>query len=663
MKHPILKKFFISTLLVIGTFISSTAIAASTGTIDPNNAGFYKAAFLDSSAVSDTAINFGKFTTQSQYNITVSDTQIRGYAWGASVGYIVTNCLDTTSGCSTANGNFKIANANGVLSGYAWGENTGWINFGPFTSPSISTVKIDSTGNFGGTLGAAGYAWSQNYGWIIFDCTNSNTCVNTDWRVAVTPPSGGGGSGTGTLSGGGFPPGYTPPGTTPTTPTNPTTPTTPTGPTTPPITPATPGTTDNGTPGNGTGIGNGVTPEQPNQPPAGGNSGGPNQSPTGTSTQPTSNPSQSGGGPGLFDNGITLPPAFVESITTITSSIGTSLKGLGNAFAPLATGVIGFARTPIGSTTSKLASAFGIILTLISAIAIALISSPFTWADLLMLPLSLWNLLLIIFGFKRRHHPWGTVYDSVTKQPIDPAYVVLTDLNGNEVATSITDIDGRYGFSVPPGSYKIIASKTNFNFPSMKLAGQSKDELYDQLYFGEVIEIKEDGEVITKNIPMDQLNFDWNEFAKTEQKRLSYYKRSDVTIARISNFFFAIGFIIATISLISAHTLYNSIIFVIYVVLFLVKQYVPQFKSKGSISDAISDDPLPFAILRVLSTVTGQEISHKVADRIGSYYCLVPNGTYNVTIDKKNADASYTKMVVPYPVTVKEGYLRKDFKV
>ena len=88
------------------------------------------------------------------------------------------NCSDTTSGCSTTNGNFKVINdGNGSLSGYAWGENTGWINFGPFSTPGISTVKIDTiNGNLGGTLGNAGYAWSQNYGWIVFDCSNSSTC-------------------------------------------------------------------------------------------------------------------------------------------------------------------------------------------------------------------------------------------------------------------------------------------------------------------------------------------------------------------------------------------------------------------------------------------------------------------------------------------------------
>jgi hypothetical protein len=134
-------------------FFSSIAVASSTGTIDPNNVGDFFAQFLNTSVVSDVDINFGKFADEPQYNITVSDTALDGYAWGSSVGYIVMNCADTTSGCSATNGNFKVANdGQGNLSGYAWGEGTGWINFGPFTDPDISTVKIDSTtGNFEGS--------------------------------------------------------------------------------------------------------------------------------------------------------------------------------------------------------------------------------------------------------------------------------------------------------------------------------------------------------------------------------------------------------------------------------------------------------------------------------------------------------------------------------
>ncbi|MEI6022218.1 MAG: hypothetical protein WCQ32_00005, partial [bacterium] len=187
------KTFFI--ILFLSAIISTAVYASSTiGVIDPANVGNYKAALLSDPGfgASDLTINFGKFTDPAvaQYNIIVTSTELHGFAWGGSVGWIVTNCANTTSGCSSTNGNFKVAVSDtGILSGYAWGQNTGWINFGPFTNPAISQIKIGTDGKFGGTLGSAGYAWGQNIGWIVFDCTNPNTCVQTDFSYVKPSPN------------------------------------------------------------------------------------------------------------------------------------------------------------------------------------------------------------------------------------------------------------------------------------------------------------------------------------------------------------------------------------------------------------------------------------------------------------------------------------------
>ena len=119
---------------------------------------------------------------------------------------------------------------------------------------------------------------------------------------------------------------------------------------------------------------------------------------------------------------------------------------------------------------------------------------------------------------------------------------MLTDLDGNEVSTSITDIAGRYGFLMAPGSYRMVANKTNYEFPSKRLAGQIADELYGNLYFGSDINVDEQNAVIAKNIPMDPVNFDWNEYAKTQNKKLmKFYSRFDVWFMRIINFLFILG--------------------------------------------------------------------------------------------------------------------------
>ncbi len=634
--------FFISTLLLVAGLAH-----AATGVIDPNNNGSYQALIENTDLGADTTINFGKFTTQSAYNITVSDSELRGFAWGEGVGWIVTNCADTTSGCSVTNGNFKITNDGaGNLSGYAWGENTGWINFGPFSNTAISTVQIDG-GEFGGTLGSAGYAWAQNYGWIKFDCSSPTSCVETDWEE----DSGGGGGGGGTtyctdpaaINYGGIAPcRYLPPPTCATDPslcppeesceTNPALcpPPPPTCETNPSLCVPPPDACT-------------LHPETCTPPPC--------TDPNGCTPPPIDTCATN---PDLC----TPPPSYCQLHPEecfppkVPTPLETGVGKTGGAIREFSETAV---ATIIGAASVVAAGA--------AALATIFIANPFSLYDLFLILARLWSLLLVAFGLKKRSQPWGVVYDSITKQPIDPAYVVLLDAQGNEVATSITDIEGRYGFSVPAGTYTIIANKTNYEFPSKKLAGKVGDELYGDLYFGGQIIVATEGGIIAKNIPLDRTNFDWNQYAKEEQGRLRSFKRTDVTLARISNIAFVIGLAITALTVIYARSTFNTILLGVYLLMFIGKIVGFRLKSKGSVADNVTGSPLPFSIVRVISTATDREVLHKVADARGHYYILLPNGEYKVVIDRKNADESYTPHHVGAAVSVTKGFLKKEFKV
>lgn len=134
----------------------------------------------DCTVTATSAVNFGKFSTNSDYNVTVKNTELTGYIWGESFGWVVLNCVNTTSGCNDQNNRFKVANnGSGNLSGYAWGESTGWVNFGPFANNTTTPVYINGSGEFNG------YAWTQNFGWIKFDCSQADYCVKTTWKKPV----------------------------------------------------------------------------------------------------------------------------------------------------------------------------------------------------------------------------------------------------------------------------------------------------------------------------------------------------------------------------------------------------------------------------------------------------------------------------------------------
>ncbi|MDE2030786.1 MAG: carboxypeptidase regulatory-like domain-containing protein [Patescibacteria group bacterium] len=316
---------------------------------------------------------------------------------------------------------------------------------------------------------------------------------------------------------------------------------------------------------------------------------------------------------------------------------------------------------------AKRASSIMITAGIISGIALSLVTSVFTTptslSDIFNLPVRLWSLLLSALGFKKRRRPWGTVYDSVTKEPLDPAYVALLDLQGKEVATSITDIDGRYGFLAPAGQYRMVAHKTNYLFPSDKMKDKSSDELYEDLYFGDIINVNEDEGVIIKNIPMDAINFDWNEFAKQDQRLMKFYSRRDIWIVRISSALFYFGLLLTIIAVVGLPNVYNIATLVAYMVLLVFKNVTISPSSLGTVVFSENGNPVSFAIMRIFRADDNYEVAHKIVNKTGKYYCIVPNGTYYVEIEKKNLDATYSLIYTSGPIIVKKGHINNKFKV
>jgi len=318
-------------------------------------------------------------------------------------------------------------------------------------------------------------------------------------------------------------------------------------------------------------------------------------------------------------------------------------------------------QTSVGDISTKTVTTVGIAgggTALVSSLTTSLLS----FSEFFLTFFRLWSLLLSALGLRKRREPWGTVYDSVTKQPLDPAYVVLYDKSGNEVATSITDLDGRYGFLAPPGIYRMVAKKTNYIAPSLHLHGKERDELYDNLYFGEDIELGT-SKAIARNIPMDPQGFDWNEFAKRDKNIMKFHHPRKKLIAQISNGLFVAGIILSIGLFIVKPDIYNIGILVLYV--FLIGLRFIKFKPKsfGVMKDKLGGLPLSFAIVRVYSKSTGKEIFHRVADQYGHYYCLLAKGDYYITIEKKNSDESYSLVYTSDVISVKTGIINQDFTI
>lgn len=293
--------------------------------------------------------------------------------------------------------------------------------------------------------------------------------------------------------------------------------------------------------------------------------------------------------------------------------------------------------------------------------ALAVTGQINSFYDLYLFVIHFWSLLLRALGLKRRFKPWGVVYDSITKRPLDPAYVVVRRGNG-DAATAITDLDGRYGFFLPPATYALVANKTHYRFPSLKLRGKNRDELYENLYFGEAF-MTGSGEVINRNIPLDPVAFDWNEFAKQQQGFFILHSRRERRRTMIYNTLFGLGLSLAVYQLLFRPNVINLTLPVLYLGVFLLK-YVWRARHRAvAVRRTATGLPVPFAIIRAFVPGVDQQVKSVVADALGRFFLLTPPGEYYLTVEEKLPDETYQKIYQSAPLKLDKGTLTKDLVV
>ncbi len=270
---------------------------------------------------------------------------------------------------------------------------------------------------------------------------------------------------------------------------------------------------------------------------------------------------------------------------------------------------------------------------------------------------------LTFLGIKKKSYIWGTVFDADTLIGLDPAYVVLHDASGAEIDTRITDINGRYGFTVEnPGTYYISANKVDYGWPSRKLAGKQSHEIYDKLYFGEPIVIEKPGDVIAKDIPMDALKINWNEIAKNERGYVSKWVKKDIWTNRLSGVLFTSGFLIALVALFSSPTTFNFVMLGVYaLILVLRRAHILKPSYKAALVSKTDKFPIPFAVIKVFS-LAGVQVARAVSNQLGRYFLLVSPGRYYVTIERKNPAGVYEKIYQSEPFAAKK-IINKTFKM
>jgi len=269
----------------------------------------------------------------------------------------------------------------------------------------------------------------------------------------------------------------------------------------------------------------------------------------------------------------------------------------------------------------------------LAALALANLVAAAGLANLGSLLSGLWNAFtepFLLFAGRRRRC-WGVVYNGATKVPVDLALVRLLDARtGQLVSTRVTDRKGRFAFITKTGSFRITVTKAGFKFPSKRVEGRTHDAGYEDLYFGENLEIADEKTVITVSIPVDPVG----EAATVETQKgaIGRYLRR-----RLSVIIALIGPVLAVICVWISPNIYTISILILHIIIlafFARIVFGQKVKPWGRVYDAKTGKPIGLAVVRIFSKRYGDLLETQVTDRKGRFGFLVGPETYRVTAEK-----------------------------
>lgn len=295
--------------------------------------------------------------------------------------------------------------------------------------------------------------------------------------------------------------------------------------------------------------------------------------------------------------------------------------------------VIKFAQSPIVErATSQVAAP--------SLVSIAVVN-----AAAAIPALNLWTYLQylltqpFLFFKRRKRKAWGVVYNAFTKLPLDLAIVRLHDSKTKRVVrTLVTDKQGRYVLFASQGEFVLTVTKIGFQFPSVYLKGRKEDEAHVDLYFGEKFEVKQDGQAVVYNIPMDPVE------KKSSLRRLIFAR----AVKGLQYGLALTGIVFTAISLIIAPSVKMGLFLALHIALFclFIRLAKPaRFKKWGVAKDVKTGKVLKNAIVRLFEPEYSKLLGTQITDAKGRYAFLVGRNIYYLTFEKAGYKTLRTKNI------------------
>jgi len=222
---------------------------------------------------------------------------------------------------------------------------------------------------------------------------------------------------------------------------------------------------------------------------------------------------------------------------------------------------------------------------------------------------------------RRKYKTWGTVFNSITKNPLDLSSVRLIDSNTKKVIKSaVTGKNGNYLFLTPPGVYELEASKQSFSFPSV--FGKDNPENY----LGGSVDVKNKEVVIDKQVPLDP---DEGKPSVGRFKLKKWQRRIGRTVGYIAPF-------LSALALLFVRSWWVWVLVAVHVVLLIIFLRLTRKDKRKKFGKIYTKDnkAISGAVVSLFKKPYEKRIAYTVTDMFGRYFLPVAVGDFTLVVEK-----------------------------
>jgi hypothetical protein len=253
--------------------------------------------------------------------------------------------------------------------------------------------------------------------------------------------------------------------------------------------------------------------------------------------------------------------------------------------------------------------------------------------------------VLALFGLrKKKERPWGVIYDSITKHPLNFGIIRLFSKSGQEIGAEITDQFGAFSFLPAPGAYALGAQRPGYLFPS-KLVKGARDGEYENIYRGGEFAVGPEQAVVSLSVPLDPPDTSAYGRVRTIFRRRGF---------GINAVILSIGGLLSVLSYLAIPTALNQILVVVYMGGLAV--LLASRTTTASRWGVVKDDrgkPQAGVALALVDAKSGALVKRRVTNPEGRYQFLAPRGEYRILISSVDWER----------VSFKDGYQGENIRL